>query len=311
MQDFKNPTPEEENPTRSTDTVDAIRHRQTERSKNNERQTEEYEHEEKDLSYVDENRLTFGKILKYIATGLVLLVFAVLLFRIFAQREDYSDHFIWTDSILEAYEDKKDLTVWIQNMSSYQLTLARDEHNIPTDVLSFTYYPYSNPDANKAGEDFEGCFMVSMPMYIEETKDFILTFRVNRTAGTHLQKHYSLDHAPTGDIYRFSLSDGKTTYTDYEYVTFRKNSYYYYRLVFKNVDYHYVTGYQNIKPSDITTLDLSFYYIYRFHEASPLDTITVADSYCPIERYDVKDALPAQKTDALKASPVWESEKES
>ncbi|MBR2988073.1 MAG: hypothetical protein IKC63_08645 [Clostridia bacterium] len=292
------------------DTVDAIRHRQAERSEHITPQSEELEHEEKDLSYVDENRLTFGKILKYIGIGLVILVFALLFYRMSAQNKDYSDYFVWTDSILAAYEEKHDLSAKIQNMSSYQLTLARDENNIPTDVLTFTYYPYSDPKPAEKGEDFEGCYMVSMPMYIEDTKDLLITFRVNRTAGAHLKTHYSLDHEPTGDVYRFSLSDGKTTYTEYDYLTFSENSYYYYRLVFKNVDYRFVTGYQNIKESDIIELDLSVYYNYRFNEKSPIVTMTVANSYCPSERFDVKDALPAKMTPDLKPSPEWKSDEE-
>ena len=100
------------------DTVDAIRHRQAERSEHITPQSEELEHEEKDLSYVDENRLTFGKILKYIGIGLVILVFALLFYRMSAQNKDYSDYFVWTDSILAAYEEKHDLSAKIQNMSS-------------------------------------------------------------------------------------------------------------------------------------------------------------------------------------------------
>ncbi|MBQ7365448.1 MAG: hypothetical protein IJW46_07600 [Clostridia bacterium] len=292
------------------ETADAVRFRQETRG-DEKPQNEEYTPEEKDLSYVDrEDRLSIGKIIKYIAIGLMVLMFAVLFYRIFAQKKDYSDYFVWTADAVAAYEEKKELTAWIQNMSSYQLTLARDENNIPTDTLTFTYYPYSDPDPNEKGEDFEACFMVSKPMYIEETKEFLITFRVNRTAGDHLKKHYSLDHSPAGDVYRFSLSDGAVRYTDYDYITFSENNYYYYRLVFHNVDYHYVTGYQNIKQTDITALDLSVYYLYKFNENSPIDSITVANSYCPIERYDIDDALPAVKTPDLKASPVWNEDED-
>ena len=296
-------TPSQKKP--QNDTTDAIRHRQAERDQHTTPQSEEYEHEEKDLSYVDEDRLTMSKIVKYIAIGMIILLFAVLIYRMSSQKKLYNDYFIWTDEAIAAYSEKNDLTVWVQNMSSYHVTTKFDEKYNALESIDFTYYPYSNPNSNIKSEDFEGCFMVGIPMYIEETKQFIITFRVNRTAKEHLEKHYSLDYQPTGDVFRFSLSDGKTTYTDYDYITFAKNSYYYYRLVFTGVDYHNVTGYKDIDPTAIKELDLSIYFKYKFNPQSPIDVITVANSYCPIEKFSVKDALPAKLTEGLLPAPEW------
>ena len=309
MTEYTHPSPEENETQKQTrDTKDAIRHREETRSRYQKPQEEEYEHEEKDLSYVDETRLSVTKIVKYIAIALLILLFAVLLFRIFAQREMYNDTFVWTDEAIAAYQDKGDLTVWVQNMSSYHVTTKFDENYNALDEIEFVYYPYSDPNSNIKNEDFEGCFMVGMPMYIEETEQFVITFRINRTAKTELKEHYSLDHEPTGDVYRFSLSDGKTVYTDYDYITFSKNSYYYYRLVFNGVKYENLTGYQDINQSDIIELDLSVYYKYKFNEASPAAVMTVANSYCPITPFDLDDALPAALPDNLKQSPIWEKD---
>lgn len=300
------PTPENQSDkTKRADELDAIRHRKTLRDEGKKPQTEEYTHEEKDLSYVDdyENRLTLGKILKYIAIGLIVLLFAVLLFRISAQKETYDDVFVWTDEAIAAYEEKGALTVWIQKMASYRVNTEYDENYNALETLEFTYYPYSDPNKNVKSEDFEGSFMVGLPMYIEETEQLIITFRVNRTAKEHLKSHYSLDYEPTGDVYRFSLSDGATTYTDYDYITISKNSYYYYRLVFNGVDYQNVTGYKDIDETKIDSLSLSVYFKYKYNADSPIASITVANSYCPIEAYEIKDALPAKKTEGLLSSP--------
>lgn len=303
------PTPENQRDTaKTTDTLEAIRHRNALRDNGQKPQTDEYTHEEKDLSYVDEDRLTIGKIVKYIAIGLIVLLFAVLIYRISSQNKLYDDYFVWTDEAIAAYEEKNALTVWVQKMASYHVTTAYDENFNALQTLDFVYYPYSDPNTNIKSEDFEGCFMVGLPMYIEETKQFIITFRVNRTAKAHLKEHYSLDYEPTGDVYRFSLSDGAKTYTDYDYVTFSKNSYFYYRLVFNGVDYQNVTGYKDIDITKINELDLSVYFKHKYNASSPAAIITVANSYCPIEAYEIKNALPAKKPEGLTSSPTENEE---
>ena len=234
---------------------------------------------------------------------IVVLLFAVLFFRIFSQNKLYNEDFVWTKESITAYNEKGNLTVWVQKMASYHVNTAYNDNYEATETLDFTYYPYSDPDPDDKSEKFEGAFMVGLPMYVEETKEFIITFRVNRTAKLDLKEHFLLDYEPTGDVYRFSLSDGATTYTDYEYVTFAKNSYFYYRLVFKNVDYKYVTGYKDIDELMLDELDLSVYFKHKYNEASPLAIITVANSYCPIEAYDIKNALPAKVTENLLVSP--------
>ena len=293
------------------DVTDAIRHRAEQRDEYKEPQKEETKHEEKDLSYVDENKITVGLIVKYIAIALIILIFAILIYRIASQKKMYNEDFIWTNEALSVYKETGKLTVWVQEMSSYRVTTKFDEEYNPIDSIEFVYAPYSNPNPNLKNEDFEGSFMIGYPMYIEETKQLIVTFRVNRTAKKALMEHYSLDYEPTGDVYRFLLSDGKNAYTDYEYITFSKNSYYYYRLVFNGVTYDNLTGYKDINQSQITELDLSVFFKYKFNENSPIVTMTVANSYCPIEEFDIDDALPAALTPDLKASPEWEKEKES
>lgn len=253
-------------------------------------------------------KLTVFKILKYVLIGVLLFAFILLLYRIFTQKKDYADLFVWTDEALAAYEEKGSLTVWTQDMSSLTLTLERDENNIPTKTYSYTYYPYSGSEKRR---QFDGCFMVSSPMYIEETGQLLITFRVNRTAGDKVRDYYSLDHSPQGDVYRFLLSDGAKNYSDYEYITFEKNSYFYYRLVFNDVPYDYAKSYIGVTESDITELTLSVYYSGLYNINSPLETMTAGNNLIHGDPYKIQKALPAKKDASLKKGPAFATDEEA
>ncbi len=270
----------------------------------------EHPHEEHEIVLPEDRppKLTVFKILKYILIGILLFAFILLLYRIFTQKKDYADLFVWTDKALAAYEEKGSLTVWTQDMSSFTLTLERDENNIPTKTYSYTYYPYSGSEDRR---QFDGCFMVSSPMYIEETEQLLITFRVNRTAGDKLRDYYSLSSSPKGDVYRFLLGDGINRYSDYEYITFEKNSYFYYRLVFNNVPYYYVKSHVGVSESDITELTLSVYYSGLYNIDSPLETMTAGNNLIMGDPYKIKKALPAEKDGSLKKGPAFVTDEEA
>ncbi len=282
-------------------------------------------HEDKDTSYMDEyvedkkNKLSIGKILKYIFYGIVLFVFILSIYRIFAQNRDYADYLVWTDEAVKAYEENGKLTVWTQEMSSFTFAMERDENNIPIkeNEYSYTYSPFSEREVIHTIEgstqtktiSFRGVYKVSGPMYIEETKQFILTFRVNRTANEALKELYSLDTKPSGDIYIFTLEDNKgNTYTDYDYVTFSENSYYYYRIVFNGIEYPFFKNYLDVKKDDILELKLNIFYKELYNTQSPVDTMTVGNNLITPDKFDLDDALPAKKPSDLKEGYDWSSE---
>ncbi len=257
-------------------------------------------------------KLSFLKILKYLAAGVILFVFILLLYRISVQKKDYADLFLWTDRAIEAYEEKGSLTVWTQDMSSFTFTLERDENNMPTNTYTYTYYPYSGKkEEGEEPSEFDGCFMVSKPMYVEETQQLLVTFRVNRTAKDRVKDYYSLETAPRGDVFFFILSDGENEYADYEYITFEKDNYYYYRLVFNDVPYNYLKSYTGVTEADIISLSLSVYYSGLYHLDSPLDTITVANNMIEGDAYKIEKALPAERDAALKKGPDFLSEEDT
>ena len=282
----------------------------------------EHPHEEKDTSYMDEyvedkkNKLSIGKILKYALYGVILFVFLFSIYRIFVQNKDYSDYLLWNDQSVAAYKEKKKLTVWTQDMSSFTFALERDENGIPIEdnEYVYTYSPFSEREVIRkiAGTtetktiSFRGVYKTSGPMYIEETKQLIITFRVNRTANGVLQELYELDTKPSGDIYIFTLQDNQgNIYTDYDYVTFSENTYYYYRLVFNNVNYPFPKNYLEVTAADIIELKLNVFYKDLFNINSPVDTMTVGNNLITPDRYDLDDALPAKVDPDLKSGYNW------
>ena len=259
-------------------------------------------------------RLSVLQILRYIGIGVIILVMVLIFYRIHTQKEDYSDYLVWTEEAVAAYQEKGSLTVWTQEMKSFNLTLERDENNMPTRTYHYTYDPYSkspyeDESTNLEAErlTYKGCFMVGDPMYIEETRQFLITFRVNRTAGDRVKDHYHLDTAPKGDIFRFALSDGGKTYTDYSYVTVEKNTYFYYRLVFNNVDYGYL-DYTKLTESDIRELTLSVFYNDKFNPDSPFEVLGCANNVIPGDHFKLKKALPAEIDTGIKKSLPWDAE---
>ncbi|MBO7740320.1 MAG: hypothetical protein J6S34_02250, partial [Clostridia bacterium] len=58
----------------------------------------EHPHEEKDTSYMDayeedkKNKLTIGKILKYVLYDIIIFVLALLVYRMFVQDRDHADY---------------------------------------------------------------------------------------------------------------------------------------------------------------------------------------------------------------------------
>lgn len=286
---------------------------------------EAYQHEEKDTSYMDayvednKNKLTVGKILKYTLYGVIIFVLALLVYRMFVQDRDYADYLIWTDEAITAYEENQKLTVWTQEMSSFTFALERDENNIPIkeNEYSYTYSPFSEREVIHTIEgstktktiSFRGVYKVSGPMYIEETKQFILTFRVNRTANEVLKELYGLDAKPSGDVYIFTLEDNSgNIYTDYDYVTFSENTYYYYRIVFNGVNYPFFQNYLDVKEEDILELKLNIFYKDLYNTQSPVDTMTVGNNLITPDKFDLDDALPAKKPTDLKEGYDWSSE---
>ena len=254
-------------------------------------------HEEKDTSYMDEKKkgISVFSIIKYVFYGLVIFVFLLVFYRIYMQNDsnfEFSEMFVWTDEAIEAYEEKGSLTVYTQDMGRIGNLILIDEAD-ETVSYDYTYSPYSESD------DVRGCFMTSNIMYIEETQQLIFTFRVNKSASEAVMNKYSLESKPGKDSYSFVLSDGENYYTEYDYLTASRGTYFYYRVVFTGVEYTHVDKPYNSPLSGVTELSLSVYYDDLKNFDSPLDTMTLANNLLSAEKFELKKALPAEKPDGL------------
>lgn len=263
-----------------------------------------YPHEEKDTSYMDEKekKITVGSILKYIFYGIVVFVFLLIFYRIYMQNDsnfDFAEMFIWTDEAIEAYEENGNLTVYTQSMGRIgNLVLVNEADE--TESYDYEYSPYSEADG------LRGCFMTGNIMYVVETEQLIFTFRVNRTASEAVMDRYGLESAPRRDCYSFALYDGEKYYTEYEYVTAERSTYFYYRIVFTGVSYDLIENPYQAQTSDVTELTLNVYYDDLKNFDSPIDTMTLANNLISAEEYDIEDTLPAQRTEGLVSDVSFE-----
>ncbi len=232
---------------------------------NNSMELDYYPEEEKKKSSL------VGTIFKYLVSALIILVFALVFFRIAISNDTkLAKSFIWTPESVAAYNEKGDLTVISQELTSYTL---RDENG--TVIQSVSY--------DELSED--GLFKVGSFMYVKETKELIITVRYNDTCEEEFCKKYSLDPS-AGEIFVFELSDGPNTYSDYSFVTDERFVYHYRRLIFKNVDL-----------DSAPTLTLTGYTVGNPDKEKPVMSLPIYDVNIPIEEVRLDKYLPAEEGD--------------
>ena len=218
-----------------------------------------------------------GSILKYLATALIVLVFALVFFRIAISNDTkLAKSFIWTPENVAAYNEKGELTVASQELTGYTL---RDENGTVIESVSY----------EELSED--GLFKVGNLMYVKETKELIVTVRYNDTCEEEFCKKYSLDPS-SGEIFVFELVGGEKTYGEYSFVTDERFVYHYRRLIFKNVEL-----------DSAKTLTLIGYSVGNPDKEKPAVKMTVYDSNIKTEAVKLDKYLPAEVYGDLKAPP--------
>lgn len=217
-----------------------------------------------------------GSILKYLASALIVLVFALVFFRIaIANDTKLAKSFIWTPESVSAYNEKGGLTVVSQELTGYTL---RDENGTVIESVSY----------DELSED--GLFKTGNLMYVKETRELIVTVRYNDTCESEFCKKYSLDPNAT-EIFVFELVDGEKTYSDYSFVTDERFVYHYRRLIFKNVDL-----------DSAKTLTIVGYSVGNPDREKPAVKMTVYDSNIKTEAVKLDKYLPA-KAGELQSPP--------
>ena len=159
----------------------------------------------------DGKKLTAGKIIgktiRYTLRILALLVFVILFWRIFSGNDPKAmQKFIWTEEAAKSYASS------------------------PNDFKAY-YYKHKDNLAK------DGTFAASSVYYVPENGEIQFTVRYNDSTLEKVAEHYSLSELTEGELFVFTLTDSNgNTYTEYEYITDKKNMYNYRRLIFKGVD---------------------------------------------------------------------------
>ncbi len=235
-----------------------------------------------------------GKIFRWIGILLILLVYLLLMFRIFIKGDPKSaKQFLWTSDTVAAYErDPSSFNVYTQKIQSFSYPTGEKDKNGVDMYETRTYNDITSG----------GSFMISNLIYVESAKELQITVRFNRSSVEKVQKLYNLSEKPTGEIYFFALDDGSDYYTDYSYVATKRFTYEYRRLVFSNVDL-----------ANTETLNLNIYYIDDVTPSAPLvfdpkedyaerGVLTIYDKKLGWEDYNIKNALPAEVNGKLKSA---------
>ena len=218
-----------------------------------------------------------GKLVKYIIIAVIVLVYALLFFRIFISNDTgLAKDFVWTADSVAAYDENGTLSVYKQELKGYTL---RDESGNVIESVTF----------DKLSED--GLFAVSNFMYVEETSEVIITVRYNDECERLYSEKYSLDPSK-GELFVFELSGGARTYSDYTYLTDERFVYHYRRLVFKDVEL-----------ADLSSLSLVGYCVGMPDRAKPVVDMPIYDSHIELEPVKLRDILPAKKNDGLLTPP--------
>ncbi|MBR5322691.1 MAG: hypothetical protein IKU48_04015 [Clostridia bacterium] len=157
-------------------------------------------------------KITVGKIIKktllYSLRISAFLVIAILLWRIFSGEPPKNmKELIFTEATAQSITENPD---------------------------SFIAYHYIHEDNLTP----DGKFAVSHVYYIPSEKQVQVTVRYNNSTIKKLVQEYSLSEEPAFEPFIFTLTDGLgNTYTEYKYISGKRNMYNYRKLVFDGVDF--------------------------------------------------------------------------
>ncbi len=221
--------------------------------------------------------VSVGKILKYLAMALIVLVYALLFFRIFISNDtSLAKSFVWTEKSIAAYDENGGISVYTQELEGYSI------YNDDGDVVETVSY-------NELSED--GLFKVSNFMYVKDTREVIITLRYNDTCEKLYSEKYSVD-PDAHELFVFELRGGEKTYSDYVYLTDERFVYHYRRLVFGDVDIE-----------NVGTLSLVGYCVGNPNREDSVLDMTIFDSHLSVKPLDFKKLLPADLSSDLKTPP--------
>ena len=179
------------------------------------------------------NKLTVGKILKYLVILVILAVYGIFMFRICTMDDPAAmEKYVWTESMVTLYKRAPD---------EFKVKKVNE------DTLS---YQYITPD---------GKFAVNS-IFITETgggkAQVQFTLRYNNSTVKYLKEDYGLTDDIIGEPFVYTLSDSYgNIYRNYHYTTDAKTVYTYRHIIFEDVD---ITGFTDIENSYGLFLDIHY-----------------------------------------------------
>lgn len=225
------------------------------------------------------------RIFRWLVIGLIVFVYAFLIFRIFIQSDTkIAKTFLWTEDTVAAYEADPDAFEALTQDNSYTYYDPNTE-----EAIQYSYSTYSGGEGDYV---HDGQFHTSQFVYIPSSKELQITLRYNREGVSELLTTYGLEKAPAGELLCFALTDGINYYTDYTFLTDDRFTYEYRRLTFSGIDL-----------TDVAHMTLEIYYVGSVHMSAPYESMTVYLSNIPMESYKIKNALPAKVNGDLQAPP--------
>ena len=253
---------------------------------------ETYEPDIHDVSGPPVPKLNLGKILKYVAIGLVLLVYMLIFVRIYYQNDTglkSTSALIANSQTVKAYnsalEKREPFKVYSHPLSSHYSVLSVDENGNPVETTNIVYDNYSQ------SKEFYGMLQVSNFLYYETSEQVVITVRYNREAVKTLKSLYKTDTLPSEPFF-FTLDDGKSFYDSYSYTCDSRFTYTYRRLIFNGVSL-----------DDIEKLSLNVYYSDDVSQSAPLDFFLIYHKSTPLtEVTKGKEALSGVSKDIVNIS---------
>ena len=240
---------------------------------------EQYDPFEEDPRY--KRYYKIKRIVKFATKTLVyVLVFGVvaaLIFRVYTiQEPDMASQFIWNEKGIEAYNKYKDFTVFGQKMQSYMWTDPDTGESKEIERDSF----------NGGEEIGDQTMSISNIRFVKRLGQLQVTFRWNQNAEKNLLSDFNIDTLPSGELFRFTLTDEKgNMYGDVSYTSGSRYIYEYRRLVFDGIDF-----------TTVNELYLNVY--FSGHPSlTSYEELIVYDRY--IESYEIEVEAPKGVTKGL------------
>ncbi len=226
---------------------------------------------------VTKKGFSFGKLLKYFGIALVVLVYALMFFRIGISNDTkLAESFIWTENSVKEYNTNKKLTVLTQKLEAY--TVFDDDGNV---VKTVRFDELSK----------DGYFKISAFMYVKETKELIVTVRYNDTCEADYSGKYNVDPS-SSELFVFEVIGPGKTYSDYTYITDERFTYHYRRLIFTDVELE-----------DVSALSIKGYCVGNLDRELPVCDMPIYDSHVKTGRLNIEKELPAKVYDKILTPP--------